>query len=219
MCRAQFLKIHLQYDPPSISFLVSSYDPIMEDFFTSSGSSDEKKTKFNANIYTNIIALDFKKSTNINKNNRHQTTSTNIKHMFNKHWNMTFLHQKLTASHSPTSGVQLAKIRCTTLQVLTPESHYLRYVAVMSRWDSTQNYGNSHCQEKWNRQHWERKTVNHIQHVHVHEVMNKSTIGIPPNEPNCIDVYIVKHTVDKNMHRYIILYYIIYEIDTLSFFL
>jgi len=40
----------------------------MEDFFPAVAAAMEtKKTKFNANIYTNIIALDFKKSTNINK--------------------------------------------------------------------------------------------------------------------------------------------------------
>ena len=55
------------YDPSSLSFLVSSYDPIIEDFFPAVAAAMEKKTKFNANIYTNIIALDFKKSTNINK--------------------------------------------------------------------------------------------------------------------------------------------------------
>ena len=193
----QFLKIH---HPPSLSFLVSSYDPIMEDFFTSSGSSDEKKTKFSANIYTNIIALDFKKSTNINKVKtiditQHQQTSntcsTNngIWHSSSKNWkSVPFTNIQ---HNSPRFGVQFSKfwlLRATTS---------VRYVAGKSRWDSTSNCGNSHCQKKWNRQHWERKAVNHFEHVYVHEVMNKSTSGIPPNEPNCIDVYIVKHILNN----------------------
>ena len=48
--------------------------------------------------------------------------------MFNKQWNMTFLQQKLKKRPIHQHPTQLAKIRCTILQVLTLESHYLSQI-------------------------------------------------------------------------------------------